>query len=39
MGTPQEVASCVVFLAGSHASFVSGTNFIVDGAMTARVQY
>jgi 3-oxoacyl-[acyl-carrier protein] reductase len=39
MGTPQEVASCVVFLAGSQASFVSGTNFIVDGAMTARVQY
>ena len=24
MGTPQEVASCVVFLAGSQASFVSG---------------
>jgi 3-oxoacyl-[acyl-carrier protein] reductase len=39
MGTPQEVASCVVFLAGNRASFVSGTNFIVDGAMTARVQY
>ena len=39
MGTPQEVASCVVFLAGHQASFVSGTNFIVDGAMTARVQY
>ena len=39
MGAPQEVASCVVFLAGQHASFVSGTNFIVDGAMTARVQY
>jgi NAD(P)-dependent dehydrogenase (short-subunit alcohol dehydrogenase family) len=39
MGTPQEVAACVVFLAGKTASFVSGTNFIVDGAMTARVQY
>lgn len=39
MGTPQEVAACVVFLAGAPASFVSGTNFIVDGAMTARVQY
>ena len=34
-----EVAACVVFLAGNQASFVSGTNFIVDGAMTARVQY
>ena len=39
MGAPQEVAACVVFLAGQQASFVSGTNFIVDGAMTARVQY
>lgn len=39
MGTPQEVASCVVFLAGAPASFVTGTNFIVDGAITARVQY
>ena len=39
MGTPQEVAVCVVFLAGAPASFVTGTNFIVDGAITARVQY
>lgn len=39
MGTPQEVAACVVFLAGTPASFVSGANFIVDGAITARVQY
>ncbi len=39
MGTPQEVAAAVVFLSGTPASFVSGTNFIVDGALTARVQY
>lgn len=39
MGTPQEVAACVVFLAGAPASFVSGANFIVDGALTTRVQY
>jgi NAD(P)-dependent dehydrogenase (short-subunit alcohol dehydrogenase family) len=39
MGTPQEVAACVVFLAGAPASFVTGTNFIVDGAITTRVQY
>jgi len=39
MGTPQEVAAAVVFLAGAPASFVTGTNFIVDGAITARVQY
>jgi 3-oxoacyl-[acyl-carrier protein] reductase len=39
MGTPQEVAAAVVFLAGTPASFVTGINFIVDGAITARVQY
>jgi 3-oxoacyl-[acyl-carrier protein] reductase len=39
MGTPHEVAAAVVFLAGTPASFVTGTNFIVDGAITARVQY
>lgn len=39
MGTPQEVAACVTFLAGAPASFVSGANFIVDGALTTRVQY
>lgn len=39
MGTPQEVAACVAFLAGTPASFVSGANFIVDGALTTRVQY
>jgi len=39
MGTPQEVAACVVFLAGAPASFVSGANVIVDGALTTRVQY
>jgi len=39
MGTPQEVAACVAFLAGKPASFVSGANFIVDGAITSRVQY
>lgn len=39
MGTPQEVANAVVFLSGTPASFVTGINFIVDGAITARVQY
>ncbi|MDP2334765.1 MAG: SDR family oxidoreductase [Reyranella sp.] len=39
MGTPQEVAAAVVFLAGKPASFVSGVNFVVDGALTSRVQY
>jgi 3-oxoacyl-[acyl-carrier protein] reductase len=39
MGTPQEVAAPVVFLASRQASFVTGVNFIVDGAITTRVQY
>ncbi len=39
MGTPQEVASAVVFLAGTPASFITGINMVVDGAITARVQY
>lgn len=39
MGTPQEVASAVVFLAGAPASFITGINMVVDGAITSRVQY
>jgi 3-oxoacyl-[acyl-carrier protein] reductase len=39
MGTPQEVAAPVVFLAGASASFITGINFVVDGAITTRVQY
>ncbi len=39
MGTPQEVANAAVFLASPRASFISGANLIVDGALTQRVQY
>ena len=39
MGTPEEVANAVVFLASSRASFISGTNLICDGCMTQRVQF
>ena len=38
MGTPQEVANAVAFLASPAASFVSGTNLVVDGALTRGVQ-
>ncbi len=34
MGTPQEVAAGVVFLASPVASRISGTNLIIDGALT-----
>jgi 3-oxoacyl-[acyl-carrier protein] reductase len=37
MGTPEEVAAGVVFLASAVASRISGTNLIVDGALTKAV--
>ncbi|HVH79914.1 MAG TPA: SDR family oxidoreductase [Stellaceae bacterium] len=39
MGTPQEVADAVVFLASPRAGFITGTNLIIDGALTQRVQF
>ena len=39
MGRPEEVANAVVFLASPRASFITGTNLIIDGALTQRVQY
>jgi len=39
MGTPQEMANAVVFLASRAASFVIGTNLVVDGALTRGVQF
>ncbi|KAK8190628.1 hypothetical protein IWZ00DRAFT_525408 [Phyllosticta capitalensis] len=38
MGTAQEVANAVVFLSSSRASFISGTNLVVDGALCTGVQ-
>ena len=39
MGTPREVANAVVFLASPAAGFITGTNLVVDGGLTRRVQY
>ncbi|MDP6690839.1 MAG: SDR family oxidoreductase [Alphaproteobacteria bacterium] len=39
MGTPEEVADAAVFLCSPRASFISGTNLLVDGALTPSVQY
>jgi 3-oxoacyl-[acyl-carrier protein] reductase len=39
MGTPQEMANAVAFLASPAASFITGTNLVVDGALTRGVQF
>jgi 3-oxoacyl-[acyl-carrier protein] reductase len=38
MGKPQEMANAAVFLASPAASFITGTNLVVDGALTRGVQ-
>ncbi len=39
MAKPEEVARGAVFLASPAASFITGTNLVVDGALTRGVQY
>ena len=39
MGTPQEMANATVFLSSPAASFITGTNLVVDGALTRGVQF
>ncbi len=39
MGTAEEVAAAAVFLASPAAAFITGTNIIVDGGLTQRVQF
>jgi NAD(P)-dependent dehydrogenase (short-subunit alcohol dehydrogenase family) len=38
MGTPEDIAGPVVFLASPRAGRVSGTNLVVDGALTRGIQ-
>lgn len=38
MGTPQEMANAAVFLSSPRASFITGTNLVVDGALSKGVQ-
>jgi len=37
MATPEEIGRGVVFLASPAASFITGTNLVIDGALTKRV--
>ncbi len=39
LGKPEEIARCVVFLSSPAAVWVNGSNLIVDGGFTKRVQF
>jgi len=39
MGRPEEVARATVFLASPKSTFITGTNLVVDGALTRGVQF
>lgn len=39
LGTPEEVAKAVVFLSSPQASWVSGSNLIVDGGFSKSIQF
>ncbi|WP_439534412.1 SDR family NAD(P)-dependent oxidoreductase [Polymorphobacter sp.] len=39
LGKPEEVAAAIVFLCSPVVGFISGTNLVIDGAMTKRIQF
>ena len=38
-GGPEEVAKTIVFLASPASSYTTGTNVVIDGGYTKRVQF
>jgi NAD(P)-dependent dehydrogenase (short-subunit alcohol dehydrogenase family) len=39
VGTPEDVASLVFYLASPEAAFITGANYVVDGGMTKKMIY
>ena len=39
MGLPEEIAAAAVFLASPRSSFTTGSNLVVDGGITSRVNF
>ena len=39
MGSPRDVANAIAFLASPAASYITGTNLVIDGGFTKRVQF
>ena len=39
VGTPEDIASMVLYLVSDAAGFVTGQNFVVDGGMTRKMIY
>lgn len=37
-GNPQDIVSCVEYLIADKASFITGSNFVIDGGWTAGKQ-
>lgn len=38
LGTPEDMARAIVFLLSSHASFITGTDLVVDGGWIAQIR-
>lgn len=39
IGTPEDIANMVLYLAGDNAGFITGQNFVIDGGMTKKMIY